>query len=160
MAVLAVTTVGITAGVMFCYQFSIMPGLRKLPDDRYIEAFQDIDEETVNPLFVGVMFLGGAALLVASTVMHLDERGTARFALLGAATATYLVGVVAVTLAGHVPKNEALARLTVDTMSPGEISEARLAFEGPWLALHRVRALAAVASFVLAVCALGSATTA
>ena len=71
--VLAAVTVGVTAGVMFCYQVSIMPGLRKLPDEQFITTFQDIDEETVNPLFVGVMFIGGLVFLVAASVLHLDR---------------------------------------------------------------------------------------
>ena len=95
--VLATTTVGITAGVMFCYWIGVMPGLHGLTDREFIQAFQLIDRKVVNPLFVLVSFLGGGALLLAAT--GLEGPGSGRFGVLVAATAVYVVGVVVITLA-------------------------------------------------------------
>jgi uncharacterized membrane protein len=149
--ILATTTVGITAGVMFCYWIGVMPGLHGLDDREFIQAFQLIDRKIVNPLFVLVSFLGGGALLLAGT--GLEGPGSEHFGLLVAATAVYVVGVVAVTLAGHVPRNAALDRFPVGTASAQEAADARRLFEGPWNHLHALRTIAAVASLILLVTA-------
>jgi uncharacterized membrane protein len=145
--VLATTTVGITAGVMFCYWIGVMPGLHGLTDREFIQAFQLIDRKVVNPLFVLVSFLGGGALLLAAT--GLAGPGSGRFGVLVAATAVYVVGVVVITLAWHVPRNAALDRFPVATASAQEAADARRGFEDPWNRLHAVRTIAAIASLVL-----------
>ena len=64
----------------------------------------------MNPLFIGGAFMGGAASLVAATVAHRQE--PARLRLLAAASAVYALGVVDVTMAGNVPLNEKLAKVS------------------------------------------------
>jgi hypothetical protein len=44
--VLATLAVGVTAGVMFCYQIAVMPGLHQLGDREFISAFQHIDRKS------------------------------------------------------------------------------------------------------------------
>lgn len=144
---LAATTVGLTSGVMFCYQVAVMPGLGRLPDREFVTAFQATDRSIVNPVFLVGTFLGGAVWLVAAAVAHRRERR--RFRLLAAASAVYVLGVVPVTLVGHVPMNERLAGVTVAVASDAEVTAARSEFEGPWNRLHIVRTGAAVASLVL-----------
>jgi uncharacterized membrane protein len=150
--VLATTTVGITTGVMFCYRIGVMPGLHDLPDREFIGAFQHIDRKIVNPLFVVVSFLGGGALLLAATA--LEGPGSGRFGLLVAASVVYVVGVVIVTLAGHVPRNAALDRFPVSTATTEEAARARASFEPSWNRLHGVRTVCAIASLVLVSAAL------
>jgi uncharacterized membrane protein len=145
--VLAVTTVGITAGVMFCYQIAVMPGLHRLSDREFITAFQQIDRKIQNPLFVLVAFLGGAVFLVVATI--LEGRGSTRFTLLALASAIYILGVVVLTLAWHVPHNTTLSHVPVTTASDQELARARADFETTWVRLHVVRTAAAVASLVL-----------
>src|SRR5436309_10918203 len=140
--VLATTTVGITTGVMFCYRIGIMPGLHDLPDREFIQAFQHIDRKIVNPLFVVVSFLGGGALLLAGTV--LEGRDSGRFGLIVAASMVYLVGVVIVTLTGHVPRNAALDRFPVSSATAEEAARARRNFEPSWNRLHAVRTVCAI----------------
>ncbi|HUF98830.1 MAG TPA: DUF1772 domain-containing protein [Ilumatobacter sp.] len=147
--VLAVVTVGITAGVMFCYQITIMPGLRQLPDDRFIETFQRFDEQTVRPVFVGLMFFGGLVCLATVAGLHVDERWSTRFTLLIAATVVYLVGVIVLTIVWHVPRNNALAALSVPSMTVDELAAERQKFEDPWVRGNIVRTLAAAAALAL-----------
>ena len=149
---LATVTVGITAGVMFCYQIAIMPGLHQLPDREFISAFQHIDRKIVNPLFVVVSFLGGGAFLVAGTA--LQGPSSLRFWLLATASVVYAVGVVIVTLAWHVPRNRALDRFPVTTATADETARARARFEAPWNRLHVVRTLAAIAALAMLAAAL------
>ena len=84
---LATTTVGLTAGVFFDWQVTVMPGLGEMPDAEFIDVFQALDRAIMNPIFIGGAFMGGAAFLVAATVAHRQEPG--RFRLLAAASAAY-----------------------------------------------------------------------
>jgi uncharacterized membrane protein len=143
----AAVTVGMTTGVMYCYQTAVMPGIGRLSDREFITAFQAMDREIVNPIFIGPVFLGGGALLVAATIAHRDE--PRRFRRLVAASATYLAGVVGVTMAGNVPKNDKLAEFRVAASTVQQAAAAREAFEGSWNRLHLVRTLASVASLAL-----------
>jgi uncharacterized membrane protein len=145
--VLATVTVGLTAGVMFCYQIAIMPGLHQLADRDFIRAFQRIDEKIVNPLFVLVSFFGGAALLIAATA--LQDAGTLTFTLLAIATVIYVTAVVLLTMVWHVPRNNALARFPVATATDDDAARARARFEGPWSRLHIVRTLASIVALAL-----------
>jgi uncharacterized membrane protein len=145
--VLATTAVGITTGVMFCYQIAIMPALHELSDREFINSFQHIDRQIVNPLFVVVSFLGGGALLLTGTV--LEAPGSVRFLLLVAASAVYIVGVVIVTLVWHVPRNAALDRFAVTTATDDEFADARKNFEPSWNRLHAARTLASIAALVV-----------
>lgn len=144
---LATTAVGICAGVMFCYQVAIMPGIGRLPDREFIGAFQAMDDEIVNPLFVGLVFLGGAVLLILTTAAHRDE--PCLFRLLAVAAGIYVAGVVVVTIAGNVPKNETLADFQVAASTSPEAAAARGDFEDSWNRLHVVRTLASVASLAM-----------
>ena len=148
--VAATTTVGVTAGVMFCYQIAIMPGLHELSDREFISAFQHLDRKIVSPLFL-LAFFGGGALLVAGTA--LEGSDSERFGLLLGASAVYVLGVLVVTMTWHVPRNAALARVP-STATAEEAARARTSFEGAWNRLHVVRTLSAVASLALVAMAL------
>ena len=119
---LATTTVGLTAGVFFDWQVTVMPGLGELPDAEFIAVFQALDRAIINPIFIGGAFMGGAASLVAATVAHRHE--PARFRLLAAASGVYVLGVVGVTMAGNVPLNEKLAEISVASASGAEMAAA------------------------------------
>jgi uncharacterized membrane protein len=149
---LATTTVGVTAGVMFCYWTAVMPGLHELGDREFVLAFQQIDRKIVNPLFVMVTFLGGAALLVAGTVV--EGIDSDRFGLLAAASLLYVIGVVGITVVWHVPRNATLARVAVSHTTSEDVARVRSDFEPSWNRLHGVRTLAAVASLALVAIAL------
>ena len=148
--VAATATVGVTAGVMFCYQVAVMPGLHELSDREFISAFQHLDRKIVRPPFLSAFF-GGGALLVAGTA--LAGSTSERFGWLVAASAVYVLGVLVITMTWHVPRNTALARLP-STATSDDAVRARTSFEGSWNRLHVVRTLAAVASLVLVAMAL------
>jgi uncharacterized membrane protein len=154
--VLALTaiTVGITTGVMFCFQLAIMPGLGRLPDKEFIAAFQQFDKKIVHPVFILGTFLGGGALLIVATFLYRHESESATFRLLAGASALYLLGVVVLTLAFHVPRNNTLADFSVASATVEQAAAARQDFEGPWIRAHVVRTLASVASLALVAFAL------
>src|SRR4051812_32799225 len=72
--------------------------------------------------FVGVSFFGGGALLVAATAMQ--DVGTSRFTLLAVATTVYVVAVLLLTMAWHVPRNNALVRVPVATATDDDVARA------------------------------------
>ena len=143
--VAATASVGLSAGVLFCYQVAVMPGLARLDDRGFVTTFQSIDRAIVGPVYLGLAFFGGAAALGVATAV---QRGRAR-ALLGIATAVYLVGVVGVTMAWHVPHNDALRAIDVATASDATLASARQGFASTWTRLNLVRTVAATASLAL-----------
>lgn len=142
-------TVGVTTGVLFSFAVGVMPGLHDLPDDEFITAFQHIDDAITNPLFTVVAFTGGAVALVAATVMERRDMRSPRFVLNAAASLLYIAGVVVVTMAGNVPKNDRLGKIDVATSTLAQLAAARSAFEGSWNTLNVVRTVAGVAALAL-----------
>jgi len=144
------TLVGLSAGVFFAWSCSVLPGLRLLPSREYILAFQSMNRAIQNPVFL-LCFLGAGIALPLATWMN---RGSgAPFGFLIAATVVYMIGVLGVTMFGHVPLNEVLDKFDMGTASAVELDRQRDSFEGPWMLLHNWRTVAAVLSFMLAVLA-------
>jgi uncharacterized membrane protein len=107
-----------------------------------------INRAAPTPLFMLTLFGTGAVCVVLSVaaLRHLAERG-ATYLLIG--SALYLVCVV-VTIAYHVPHNDALA--LVDPNGPGA-AHAWAQYLTPWTAWNHLRTLTAVAgtaTFVVA----------
>jgi len=89
--------------------------------------------------------------LPVATWMHRGD--SVQCGLLLAASVVYIVGVLGVTMAGNVPLNEALDRFDAGTATVAQMARQRELFEGPWMALHSWRSVAAVVSFMLSVLA-------
>ena len=104
--ILAVLTVGSMAGVMGLYVNTLMPGLRRTDDRTFVGAFQAIDTAIINPLFLAAFF-GGLVFTVVAAVLHLgDEFGDVLPWLVAAAVLYF--GVIVVTAAVNVPRNDAI----------------------------------------------------
>lgn len=104
-------TCGLMAGVFFAFSTFVMDALARLPSDQGIAAMQAINRAAIAPVFLAVL-LGTAvacAALVGAAVVGWGERHSAW---LLAGGALYLVGTFGLTIAHHVPLNDALA--TVD----------------------------------------------
>ncbi|MFG2897890.1 DUF1772 domain-containing protein [Streptomyces zaomyceticus] len=142
-AVLGAATVatGLVAGVWFAYVCSVMPALARSDDRVFAEVMRDINEVIQNPLFFGVFF--GAPLLTAVAAWQYRATRTRIWTFAGLALS---VAVFLVTSATNVPLNDALA-------AADDVSAARDAFEGPWVAWNIVRAVLSTAGFV---CLLGA----
>jgi uncharacterized membrane protein len=132
---------GLVSGVFFAFSSFVMPALRALSPAQGLAAMQSINVKAVTPVFMTALF-GTAAACVAVAVAS-----PGGYRLAGAAT--YLVGTIALTMAFHVPRNDALVAL--DPGDPGAAAGwARYLRE--WTAGNHVRAAAAlVAAGLLAV---------
>ncbi|HEX6425560.1 MAG TPA: anthrone oxygenase family protein [Acidimicrobiales bacterium] len=132
-------------GVFFAFSTFVMRALGRLPPAQGMAAMQEINRAAPTPWFMVPLF-GTAALGVGVAVGGAGEPGAT---LAAAGAAVYLAGVV-LTVAYHVPRNEALDRL--DAASPGS-EPAWSTYLRSWTAANHLRTLtclAAAAAWVVA----------
>jgi uncharacterized membrane protein len=140
---LGAATVG---GVFFAFSTFVMRGLRALSDEQGLVAMQEVNRAAPSPLFM-VALLGTAVAsigLAASALTRLHEV-VARYELAG--VVLYLAGVV-LTMAYHVPRNDALDR--VPTAGAGVAWPTYAARWTAWNHVRTLTSLAGAASLVFA----------
>ena len=147
----AVAAVGaaVAGGVFFAFSDFVMRALRRLPDQSGLAAMQAINRAAPSPGFMTVLFGTGVvcvAIVVCAVPRH--DEPLARQEILG--SALYLVSI-ALTIAYHVPRNQALAR--VDPAS-GDPRGAWRSYAGAWTAWNHLRTATSVAAAVTFVHAL------
>ncbi|HZX02710.1 DUF1772 domain-containing protein [Kribbella sp.] len=138
----ATMTTGLVAGVYGIYANAFMPGLGKTDDRTFITAFQAVDRAIVNPLFLGLGFVGALLFTLLGGVLSLKEKALPWIAV---AFVLYLISMI-VTVAVNVPLNDALKAAG----DPGAIDAgaARAAFdEAKWTTYNLVRTVLALVSF-------------
>jgi uncharacterized membrane protein len=120
MKILSVTTFGgalgcaLTAGLLFAFSTSIIPGLRRLPVPQGITSMNAFNDTIQNPIFLLVFLLSSAASLglVVSAPFTWHQPG-AIWRLVGGLL--FFIGVFVVTVGINVPLNDSLA--AVDPLS-------------------------------------------
>ena len=142
---------GLIAGVFFTFSNFVMKSLARLPPAHGIAAMQAINVDVLNRWFFAAFF--GTALcclvLAASSFFRWEEPD-AIYLLAGGLL--YLIGTILVTIIFNVPLNDALA--AVDPMT-ADASRFWTTYVKSWTAWNHVRtvaALAAAASFTIALC--------
>ena len=142
LTLLAALGCGMMAGVFFTFSTFVMKALARLPTAQGIAAMQAINVMAVSAGFMAALF-GTAVACGALAVYALfgwDERFSP-YLLVG--SVLYLVGTILLTIAYHVPRNEALAR--VEPRGAEAESHWRRYLSG-WTAWNHVRAAAALAA--------------
>jgi uncharacterized membrane protein len=142
------TLVALMAGLFYSWTCSVIPGLARLPDDKYLAAMQSINRAIQNPLFF-LGFMGAALLLPICVWMHYHGKFTGSAAMMIAAVAVYWIGVLGVTVLGNVPLNNMLDGADLAALSTAKLADLRSAFERPWIRLHQLRTVASVIALVL-----------
>ncbi|WP_244967093.1 DUF1772 domain-containing protein [Streptomyces cacaoi] len=139
----ATIAMGLSAGLYFAFDVSVMPGLDRGDDHTYVLAMRNINEAIENGLF-GLVFFGAflATGLAAGQLRLLGRRAAARWA--WAALALY-GGVVALTTVVNVPLNRRLAAGGLSGAAGG-LAALRGAFTRPWTRANAVRTLACTAA--------------
>jgi uncharacterized membrane protein len=139
---------GLMAGVFFAFSTFVMSGLARLSPAQGISAMQSINVTAVRPAFMTLLFgtaVGCVALIIIS-VRAWGDRGSSLLLLAGL---LYLIGVIGLTVAYHVPLNDTLA--AVDPNSAGAAAEWHH-YVGHWTGWNHVRtgsSLAAAATLTL-----------
>ena len=140
---------GLMAGVFFTFSVSVMKALARLSPGEGIGAMQSINVAIINPWFL-VVFLGTAAacvLAVTSSLLRWHDPG-AVYLLVGGVL--YLVGSLLVTAVFNVPMNEALASVAPADPDGASLWASYLANWTAWNHIRAAAALAATASFTIA----------
>jgi uncharacterized membrane protein len=145
---LATAAVGaaVDGGVFLAFSLLTMPGLDRLAlgDPRgAVTAMQAVNEVAVGPLFMLVLF-GTALVAVVLGVSGLRRRTAAGW-LTALGAATFLLGVIALTIVVNVPLNDALA-----AVGPADDpARAWSDYSPAWTVANHVRAAAGIAAAVL-----------
>ncbi len=121
-----------------------MPALARLPPAQGAAAMQSMNVTAVRAPFMA-LFMGTAALAVAVAVVAVTSLGEPQGPWLLAGALLYLGGDLLLTIAFHVPRNDALARLDPD--APGTPA-AWTTYLSEWTAGNHARAAAGVLAAV------------
>jgi uncharacterized membrane protein len=150
-ALTAVTALGsgLNAGVFFAFSSFVMKALARLQPAQGIAAMQSINLMAVTPAFMTALF-GTATACVALGVWALVDWDASFGPWLLAGSAAYLLGTIGLTVAYHVPRNNALAALRPQG---AEAAGRWTRYAAEWTRGNHLRAaasLAAAVSFTLA----------
>lgn len=144
--IMATMTTGLTAGVFVDWSNTIMPGLSNVDDRTFVAAFRALDSAIINPLFLGVGYLGSLLFTVLSVTLHRRAEQRPVLIWVGVALACVVL-VFAITFGVHEPLNEKL-RTVGEPGSDADVAAARaLLDEAAWTAWNTVRAVASTIAF-------------
>lgn len=137
-------------GVFFAFSSFVLPALGRIPPTEGIRAMQRINVDVFHWSFMTIFF-GNPLVCLALAVLAFrqwEHDSAGPFTLAGAAV--YLLGCFLVTVAGNVPRNNALAKVDADSVDAAR--EWRRFAQG-WLWWNHVRTVAclvAAAAFLAA----------
>src|SRR5215470_4304469 len=142
---------GLVAGIFFAFSNFVMKALAHVPAAQGIAAMQSINVVVLNKWFFAV-FLGGAlcCLVLGVTSFLRWQKPDAGYLLVG--SLLYLIGTILVTIACNVPLNDALAVVDPSSADAGRAWTNYLKNWTTWNHVRTIAALAAAASFTVALC--------
>jgi uncharacterized membrane protein len=136
---------GLVAGFFFAFSATVMKALTRVPALQALAAMQTINTVVINPLVMLALF-GTALACVVLVIAAFVEWGEPYAVFLLVGGLLYLVGVIVLTIAYHVPRNDALA--TVDPADPGATDHWRR-YARAWTTWNHVRTVAPLAAAAL-----------
>lgn len=149
LTVLAALGSGVVGGALFAFSGFVMHGLERLPPERALAAMNAINRSAPRAPFLLPLF-GTAAACVALGVLTVRAPAEPGTGLVLAGSALSLASFV-ITVAFHVPRNDALAR--EDPSAPGAAA-AWASYRGPWVAGNHVRVVASLGGGTLLILSL------
>jgi uncharacterized membrane protein len=141
---------GLSGGALFAFSAFVMAGLARLPSAQGAAAMQSINVTAVTPAFMTAVF-GTAAVCLGLGVWALASWDDDRAPWVLAGGLLYLIGVIGVTMAANVPRNNRLAALAPDSEAAAGVWTDYLR---TWTAWNHVRSLAGIAAAALLIVAL------
>jgi uncharacterized membrane protein len=132
---------GLNAGVFFAFSGFVIKALARLHPAQGVATMQAINVAAFTPAFMAALFGTAVAcgVLAVWTLFAWDER-FAPYLLVG--SLLYLVGTVLLTIAYHVPRNDALARVEPHS---ADAESHWVRYLSGWTAWNHVRAAASIA---------------
>jgi uncharacterized membrane protein len=133
---------GLNAGVFFAFSGFVMKALARLHPAQGVATMQAINVAAFTPAFMAALFGTAVAcgVLQVWALFAWDER-FAPYLLVG--SLLYLVGTVLLTIAYHVPRNDALARVEPHS---GDAESHWVRYLSGWTAWNHLRAAASIAA--------------
>jgi uncharacterized membrane protein len=130
----------LVAGFLFAFAIVTMPGIKRLNDREFIQAFQVMDRVIQNnhPIFI-LVWVGSAVALVAAAALGIGQLNGDGRLLLSFAALIFLLGVQLPTLTVNVPLNNRLQALEVDRVDAIARKAARDSFEPCWNRWNSIR---------------------
>jgi uncharacterized membrane protein len=152
--ILIITTLfsGLMAGLFYAWSISVTPGLAKINDGSYLQAFQSMNRAILNPVFF-VVFFSLVVLLPLLSYFSFQTSISNQFWYVILATLLYYVGIMGVTIGGNVPLNSTLEALQIEAMTPEQMDVFRKGFESKWNRLNHIRTISSILTFLLLVIA-------
>jgi uncharacterized membrane protein len=148
LTVVAAVGCGLVGGVFLAFSGFVMPALRRLRDSDAAAAMQAINVTAVRPPLMAAMF-GTAAACVGVGAVGLASLDETAGVLAVTGALVYLLGVVVLTGAYNVPRNNRLAGL-----EGGAAADYWPTYDRSWTRGNHVRTVAGVAAAVLLTVAL------
>ena len=150
-AVLMTTTLlcALVAGLVLAFAIVVMPGIGKLSDREFLQAFKLMDGIIQNrqPVFM-VVWVGSIVSVVLMLVLGTQHLQGVELYLMWFAAGLYLLTVQGPTIRFNIPLNNAVQALDIERLSDSELATARSRFEVPWNSWNRFRTLTAIVSVV------------
>jgi uncharacterized membrane protein len=144
LTLVAAVGTGVAGGVFFAFSTFVMKALEDLPPADGIQAMQAINKQAPTAWFMALLF-GTAAVCVAAIVAAIVRWGEAPSPYQLAGGLSYLSAIV-LTIAYHVPRNDALA----EAQPAGEGAAAAWSrYLAEWVPWNHVRTVTSVAAAVL-----------
>jgi uncharacterized membrane protein/ketosteroid isomerase-like protein len=151
LALLSALGSGLVAGIFFAFSNFVMKALERLPPAQGIAAMQSINVVVLNRWFFAVFFGTALCCLALATIPFVRwHTPGAGYLLVG--SLLYLVGTILVTIACNVPLNDALAAVDPMSVDAGRVWTNYLNNWTAWNHVRTIAALAAAASFTVALC--------
>jgi uncharacterized membrane protein len=133
---------GVSAGALFAFSSFVMRALARIPVPQGIAATNSINVVAVTTVFMTALFGTGLLCLALAAWALIDWHGSYSPYLL-AGGAVYVIGVLGVTMASNVPRNNALAR--IDSEAADSAAYWRR-YVSEWTAWNHVRVIAGIAA--------------
>ena len=135
----------LVAGLVFTFAIVVMPGIKTMDDLAFLQSFKAMDRVIQNnqPIFM-LVWLGSAAVLLASTLLGIWRLEGLDRILLIVACLIYLFGVHLPTVAINVPLNNHIQSLDLDPLAAPALREARASFESRWIRWNGIRTVLAI----------------
>lgn len=154
--VLSAVLCSLVAGIVLTFACVAMPGIGRLNDLGFLQAFKAMDRviQDNQPVFM-LVWVGSILALIATAVLGVMRLDGLDRILIVFAAAIYLLGVQLPTATINIPLNNRLQSLDLDTLSGAALHEERIAFEPRWVQWNLIRTVFAVlVSTVLIILAL------
>ncbi len=147
---LATLLCGLVAGFVLAFAIVVMPGIQRLGDREFLQAFKEMDGIIQNnhPVFMLVWLGSALALIVSATLGFGQLAGTERLILI-AATAIYVLGVQLPTISINIPLNNHLQKQELESLSESELQQERTRFEPRWIRWNTIRTYLATLTTLL-----------